>query len=156
PEAVTPLSPDLHPDMTTRERVTMQTKPQACQSCHATINPLGFAFERFDAVGRFRTMEGSKPIDATGFYWTRGGDTVKFNGARQLGESLAASEEAQAAFIEHLFHFMIKQPVLAHGLDRPETLRLSFVKSGYSIRKLLAEIIASSAMVGARTQGKKE
>src|SRR5262249_8678876 len=38
PEAVTPLSPDLHPDMTTRERVTLQTKPQACQSCHATIN----------------------------------------------------------------------------------------------------------------------
>ena len=49
---------------------------------------------------------------------------------------------------------MIKQLVLAHGLDRPETLRLSFVKSGYSIRKLLAEIVASSAMVGARTQGK--
>ncbi|HUR38722.1 MAG TPA: DUF1592 domain-containing protein [Planctomycetota bacterium] len=154
PEAVTPLSPDLHPDMTTRERVMLQTKPQACQSCHATINPLGFAFENFDAVGRFRKTELNKPIDATGFYWTRGGDTVKFNGARELGTSLAASEETQAAFIEHLFHFMIKQPVLAHGLDRPESLRLGFVKSGYSIRKLLAEIIASSAIVGARTQGK--
>ena len=140
--------------MTTRERVMLQTKPQACQSCHATINPLGFAFENFDAVGRFRKTEQNKPIDATGFYWTRGGDNVKFNGARELGTSLAASEETQAAFIEHLFHFMIKQPVLAHGLDRPETLRLSFVKSGYSIRKLLAEIIASSAIVGARTQGK--
>ena len=155
PEAVTPLSPDLHPDMTTRERVNLQTKSQACQSCHATINPLGFAFENFDAVGRYRTTEQGKPIDATGFYWTRGGDTVKFNGARQLGESLAASEETQAAFIEHLFHFMIKQPVLAHGLDRPETLRQSFIKSGYSIRKLLAEIIASSATIGARSpQGK--
>lgn len=154
PEAVTPLSPDLHPDMTTRERVNLQTKPQACQSCHATINPLGFAFENFDAVGRYRTTEHNKPIDATGFYGTRGGDTVNFNGARQLGESLASSDETQAAFIEHLFHFMIKQPVLAHGLDRPETLRQSFVKSGYSIRKLLAEIIAASAIVGARTQGK--
>ncbi|HVR87580.1 MAG TPA: DUF1592 domain-containing protein [Planctomycetota bacterium] len=154
PEAVTPLSPELLPDMTTRERVSLQTKPQACQSCHATINPLGFAFENFDAVGRYRNTEQGKPIDASGFYWTRGGDTVKFNGARQLGESLAAAEETQAAFIEHLFHFMIKQPVLAHGLDRPETLRQSFIQSGYSIRKLLAEIIASSATVGARNQGK--
>jgi hypothetical protein len=154
PEAVAPLSPELQPNLTTRERVILQTKPQACQTCHATINPLGFAFENFDAVGRFRTTEQGKPIDATGFYWTRGGDTVKFNGARQLGESLAASEETQAAFIEHLFHFMIKQPVLAHGLDRPETLRQSFIANGYSIRKLLAEIIASSAMAGARTQGK--
>lgn len=156
PEAVTPLSPDLHPNMTTREIVDLQTKPQACQSCHATINPLGFAFENFDAVGRFRTTEHGKPIDATGFYWTRGGDKITFNGARQLGESLASSEETQSAFIEHLFHFMIKQPVLAHGLDRPESLRQSFIKSGYSIRKLLAEIIASSAMAGARSQGKKE
>lgn len=154
PEAVAPLSPELQPNLTTRERVSLQTKPQACQTCHATINPLGFAFENFDAVGRFRTTEQGKPIDATGFYWTRGGDTVKFNGARQLGESLAASEETQAAFIEHLFHFMIKQPVLAHGLDRPESLRQSFITGGYSIRKLLAEIIASSAMAGARAQGK--
>jgi hypothetical protein len=154
PEAVAPLSPELQPNLTTRERVILQTKPQACQTCHATINPLGFAFENFDAVGRFRTMEQGKPIDASGFYWTRGGDTVKFNGARQLGESLASSEETQAAFIEHLFHFMIKQPVLAHGLDRPETLRQSFVASGYSIRKLLAEVIASSATAGARAQGK--
>jgi len=154
PEAVVPLSPDLRPDLTTRERVDLQTKPQACQSCHATINPLGFAFENYDAIGRFRTTEQGKPIDATGFYWTRDGDTVNFNGARQLGESLAASQETQAAFIEHLFHFMIKQPILAHGLDRPETLRLSFVKNGYSIRKLLAEIVAASAAVGARPQGK--
>ena len=54
--------------MTTRERVSLQTKPQACQTCHATINPLGFAFENFDAVGRYRTTEQGKPIDASGFY----------------------------------------------------------------------------------------
>ena len=45
--------PDLHPDLTTRQRVTLQTKPESCQSCHGMINPLGFTLEHFDAVGRY-------------------------------------------------------------------------------------------------------
>ena len=55
PKAVAPLPAELHADLTTRERVALQTKPEACQSCHAMINPLGFTLENFDAVGRFRT-----------------------------------------------------------------------------------------------------
>ncbi len=151
PEAVTPLPPELHPDMTTRERVTLQTRPQTCQSCHATINPLGFALENFDAVGRYRSTELGKPIDASGSYWTRAGDAIKFNGPRELGDLLARSEETQAAFIEHLFHFLVKQPILAHGLDRPEALRQDFSTNGFSIRRLLVQEVTSSALSGSRT-----
>ncbi len=145
PDAVAPLSPALHPRMTTRERVALQTRPEICQGCHATINPLGFAFEHFDAVGRFRRAEEGKPIDASGWYATRAGQRVRFNGPRELGRSLARSEETQAAFIEQLFHFMVKQPILAHGVDHPETLRREFVQDGYSVRKLLVQIAATAA-----------
>jgi hypothetical protein len=156
PEAVTPLPPELHPDMTTRERVSIQTKPHQCQSCHSMINPLGFALENFDAVGRFRDSEAGRKIDAKGSYWTRRGDEVTFNGPRELGESLLKDEETHAAFIEHLFHFFIKQPILAHGLDRPEILRREFIQNGFNMRKLLVQVIASSATAGARTsKGKK-
>jgi cytochrome c553 len=151
PEAVTPLPPELHPGMTTRERVSLQTKPQACQSCHSMINPLGFALENFDAVGRFRDTEGGRKIDAKGSYWTRAGDEVRFNGPRELGDSLLKSDETHSAFIEHLFHFFVKQPILAHGLDRPEKLRQEFIQSGFSMRKLLVQVIASSASAGGRT-----
>jgi hypothetical protein len=151
PEAVTPTPPDLHPDMTTRERVSLQTKPQQCQSCHSMINPLGFALENFDAVGRFRDSEAGRKIDAHGSYWTRAGDEVKFNGPRELGESLLKNEETHSAFIEHLFHFFVKQPILAHGLDRPENLRKEFIRSGFSMRKLLVQVIASSATAGSRS-----
>ena len=51
-EAFTPLSPDLHPDLTTRERIALQTSPDGCQTCHIKINGLGFTLENFDAVGR--------------------------------------------------------------------------------------------------------
>ena len=73
PEAVAPLAPDLHPDLTTRQRVTLQTKPESCQSCHGMINSLGFTLEHFDAVGRYRKEEKGQPIDATGTYETRAG-----------------------------------------------------------------------------------
>src|SRR5688572_30235614 len=64
PEAVAPLAPDLHADLTTRERVLLQTKAQACQTCHGMINPIGFSLENFDAIGRYRVQEKEKPVDA--------------------------------------------------------------------------------------------
>lgn len=152
PEAQTPIPPTIHPEMTTRERVSLQTRPQTCQSCHSMINPLGFALEHFDAVGRFRDTEEGHKIDATGSYSTRAGEVVRFNGPRELGESLVKEEETHSAFVEHLFHFLVKQPILAHGLDRSEVLRQDFERGGYNIRKLIVQVVASSALVGARTQ----
>jgi cytochrome c553 len=148
PEAVTPLSPDLHPSLTTRERISLQTKEQACMSCHGMINPLGFALEHYDPLGRFRATEKGRPIDAKGSYAPLAGDAVRFDGARELGEFLARSEETHAAFVEHLFHFFIQQPVRAFGPDRPEILRKYFVDNGFSLRKLLAQAVLTSARVG--------
>ena len=148
PDAVTPIPPELHPSLSTRERILLQTKGPDCQSCHAMINPLGFALENFDAVGRFREVEKEKPINAQGEYWTLGGEDIKFNGARELGEFLARSEETQEAFVEHLFHYLVNQPILAHGLDRPDALRERFAKDGFDIRKLLIQEAAAAARLG--------
>ncbi len=146
PEASAPLAPELHPDMTTRERVALQTSPAACQSCHTMINPLGFSLEKYDALGRYRTEEKGKPIDDGGFYQPLAGEKAQFHGARELATFLAASEETQAAFVGQLFHYFVKQPVRAYGLDRPEELRRSFAANAFHMRRLLVEIIVASAM----------
>jgi|SRR6056297_64833 len=140
PIAVAPLSPDLHADLSTRQRVTLQTQPAACVSCHELINPLGFAFEQFDAVGRFRKDERGKPIDASGVYLTRGGDEVAFEGVRELADFLSDSQEAHESFVSHLFEHVTKQPIAAYGTDRLPLLTSQFVDSGFNIRKLLVEI----------------
>ena len=152
PEAVTPLAPQLEPDLTTRDRVALQTSPANCQSCHAMINPLGFTMEHFDTVGRFRKEENGKPIVATGSYRTRQGDTVQFNGVRDLAKFLAESPETHAAFVEQLFHGIIKQPIQAYGVDTKESLREAFVRDNFQIRKLLLQIIATSALTTADVQ----
>ncbi|MBW8884690.1 MAG: DUF1592 domain-containing protein, partial [Planctomycetia bacterium] len=117
PMAVSPLPVELHADLTTRDRIALQTKPEACQSCHAMINPLGFTLENFDAIGQFRTQDAGKPIDPSGGYRTRSGDVIKFSGVRDLANFLADSDETRLAFVEQLFHYMIKQPIRAFGPD---------------------------------------
>ncbi len=146
PEAVAPLVADLHPDLTTRERVALQTKPETCQSCHSMVNPLGFGLENFDAVGRFRREEKGRPVDATGTYKTRQGETVKFSGARDLANFLATSEETHAAFIEQLFHHLVKQPIRAYGPDELPQLKESFAKHDFNVKRLMVEIMLSSAV----------
>jgi cytochrome c553 len=146
PEAFTPLPAELHPELTTRERVALQTQPQACQSCHAVINPLGFTLEHFDAIGRYRDRDGPRPIDSTGAYQTRSGEVVRFAGVRELAVFLAGSEEVQEAFVEQLFHHLVKQPVRAYGPTVLPELRSAFARQGFNVRKLTVEILAASAL----------
>lgn len=151
PEAVAPLAPDLHPDLTTRARTVLQTSPEACQMCHGMINPLGFALENFDAVGRYRKEEKGKPIDAVGQYLTREGDERKFAGPRELADFLLASDEAREAFVEQLFHYMVQQPIRAYGNETLPRLKQEFVQSDHDIRAALVEIMAASALQSRKT-----
>ena len=146
PDAFTPLAADLHPNLTTRERTILQTQSTNCQTCHGIINPLGFALEGFDPIGRIRDTERNKPIDAGGSYQTRDGKVIKFTGARELAQFLASSPDVHKAFVEQMFHFMVQQPIRAYGDDALEKLTASFEKNGYNIQKLAVDIALLSAM----------
>lgn len=52
--------------LTVRERLAAHRANPACASCHDIMDPIGFAFENFDAVGRWRTTEEGKPVDNSG------------------------------------------------------------------------------------------
>ena len=68
PPANVPPFPE-NGDMTklsVRERTELHRKNPACAGCHQMMDPLGFALENFDAVGKWRDLEGGKPIDASG------------------------------------------------------------------------------------------
>jgi hypothetical protein len=146
PEAFTPLPAELHPNLSTRERVMLQTKPDACIKCHGMINPLGFALESFDAIGRFRQNEDGRPIDTTGEYQSRSGESVTFPDVRGLADFLAGSDEVHATFVEQLFQVMVKQPVRAYGSQVLDELRQSFQKTQFSVTNLLVRIAVLTAM----------
>ena len=132
----------------------MQTKRESCQSCHGVINPLGFTLEHFDAVGRYRDQDNGKPVDATGAYQTRTGETLKFAGARDLAEFLAGSEEVQTAFGSNC---SATWPSSRCGRTGPKLteLRESFAKNGFSIRKLMVEAATAAALMGREVKAAK-
>lgn len=148
PSAVAFEDSKFDPHLTMREKVAELTRSDACMSCHSVINPLGFSLEHFDAVGRFRTTEKDRAIDAVSDYLTNDGETIRLTGARDVARYAADSELAQTAFVEHLFHQVVKQPALAYGPRTLNQLRASFAKSDYNIRALLTEIATVAALHG--------
>src|SRR5437879_309681 len=153
PMAMTFKDSDFAPNLTMREKVAQLTRSQACQTCPSLINPLGFSLEHYDAVGRFRTSEGDRPIDAVSNYTTDDGETIRLSGARDLAQFAAGSEQAQNAFIEQLFNQIVKQPMLAYGPNVLNHLHQSFVESGFSVKKLLLDIATLSALHGIQKPG---
>jgi len=144
------------PNLSMREKVVQLTRAQACQGCHSVINPLGFSLEHYDAVGRFRTRENDRPIDAVSEYVTDDGQKIRLAGARDVAVFAADSEPAQNAFIEQLFHQVAKQPMLAYGADVMDRLRHSFVASQHNLPQLLADIATVSALQGAAAHVEKK
>lgn len=145
PEAVAPVSPDLQPDLNTRERVMAQTRAAACMTCHGVINPLGYTLENFDAVGRLRKTDNNKPVDTTGSYVNRDGDLIRFDGVKELAKFLVQSPEVHAAFTEKMFHHLVQQPVRAYGPNQLDQLRSRFVAGGFNMRKLAVDILLATA-----------
>ena len=54
------------PDASFREQLNLHRENAVCASCHDQMDPLGFGFENFDGIGKYRSMEGKFPIDSSG------------------------------------------------------------------------------------------
>jgi hypothetical protein len=146
PVAVAFKDAEFDPRLSMREKVERLTQPEACQGCHSTINPLGFSLEHYDAVGRFRTAEGDRPVHAASDYVTSEGGTIHLTHAQDLAVHAATSRSARRAFVEELFHQIVKQPVKAYGVDALDRLEASFTAHEFNIRDLVVEIAAVAAL----------
>jgi hypothetical protein len=133
------------PTLTMREKVRELTKNESCMGCHSSINPLGFSLEHFDAVGRWRTKDNDKPVDAHDQFDAEDGRTVKLSGPKDIANYAIGSNSAHRAFVRQLFNHTVKQPAPAFGEGTLETLRTQFAASDFNIQKLLAEIAVTSA-----------
>jgi hypothetical protein len=129
---------------TNREVVEDHTEQPGtdCLACHQSlINPFGFAFESYDAVGGFRTMDGDYPVDTTAEPLI-GGDIVPVSGALELIDVMAASEAVHACYAKHWLElaFGVKAESGRDGLV--ERLRDDSL-DGASVRELLMTIVTS-------------
>ncbi len=126
---------------TVRERLAEHTADAGCATCHRLMDPIGLAFERYDAVGRYRTEENGHPILTAGVL-AGAGDEPEFADALQLMERLASLPETEACMARHVYRY-------ATGRDpddgEAETLRRLRAAGAFSIRDAMIEVTASPA-----------
>ena len=95
--------------LTMRERMVEHRANPVCAGCHARMDPLGFALENFDGIGRWRATEGSTPIDSSGVL----PDGTAFNGPAELrGILLSKRDEFVTTVTERLLTY-----ALGRGLE---------------------------------------
>jgi hypothetical protein len=85
---------------TLRQRLVQHMSDAACSSCHALMDPLGFAFEHFDALGAYRATEGGLAIDDSGTV-----DGQPFNGPRELVAALRASPAVTSCLARQMYRY---------------------------------------------------
>ena len=146
PMAIAFMDDKFDPSFTMREKVTELTSKPACMSCHVTINPLGFSFERFDAVGRVRSTDNKKPVDPTSDYTTSDGNVIKLTGARDVAVHAAESLSGQTGFVRNLFQEMVKQPPAAYSPELLGKLTAQFRADNFHVRNLAVEVAVVAAL----------
>ena len=124
---------------TMRERLEQHRANPACAACHARIDPMGFALENFDGVGKWRTHQGTTPIDASGAL-----DGVTFNGVSELRTMLLdRDEEFVAALTERLLTYALGRGVDYYDMPAVREIVRQAAQNEYRWSSLIVEVAKS-------------
>ncbi len=138
--------PSPTPIVTTRDFFEWKTGMAECQGCHVQINPVGFAFEDFDAIGRHRSAEAGEAVDARGAL-NLGGQRLEFEGAKEFSAVLAGRSEAQACYARNWLRYLWGRADTEDDLRTLTTLRTKLSSRDYGVRDLLLDITSSAAFL---------
>lgn len=108
PNDVDTSLPQVEEGATARVRFAAHESAGAsCKGCHVTMDPIGFAFEHFDAIGRYREQDNGQALDVTGEISGAPDKTLAgpFNGPAELAAKLANSAQVRACVATQFFRF---------------------------------------------------
>ncbi len=125
-----------------RQRMEMHRSKPDCAACHARLDAMGFAFENFDAVGGWRTMDGKFPIDPSGTLPT--GETIK--GPADLKKVLKGRAEAfSRCLAEKMLTYALGRGVEYYDKCVLDDVVAALKKDGYRFSRLVLEIVRNDA-----------
>jgi hypothetical protein len=131
---------------TTREKVESITGEGTCgEGCHhAIINPLGFAFESFDAIGAYRETENGYPINTTATYAFVDGREITYSNAVDLSQQLALAPEVHNCYSQQLLEFMLGRDLLQVDKVIVRDLAQQSLEDKLSIKELVLSVVTSN------------
>jgi hypothetical protein len=129
--------------LTLRQRLEAHRSKPECMPCHSVMDPLGFGLENYDAIGAYRTMDGTAAIDATG---TLPDGKTAFSGAVELAAALSTDASFSACLTNKFMTFAI-----GRLLDqRDDATWVNYLAnragaSGGSLRTIIRTVMLSEA-----------
>lgn len=146
-----PKLPTLQATQTTRDQVTMHTSGDQCRTCHVElINPVGFGFENYDAVGQYRTTENGVAIDATGeLKGTKlaASGQGSFTDAVTESQRIAASMEGRSCYATHWVRYAFGRADTAGDSCAVEALASRMSDDNYRVTDLLVDMTRTKAFM---------
>lgn len=97
--------PPPKPGESARERYAVHVANPSCASCHTLTDPVGFGFENYDAIGKYRSSDGGKAIDASGQVNASNDIDGPFVGVIELSQKLARSEQVRDCMARQWFRY---------------------------------------------------
>lgn len=144
PEGLIVVPPEVDPTKSTRERYEDHFSNAACKGCHQMMDPIGFGFEHYDGMGRWRDKDGTHAIDARGELLATDVDGP-YNGAIELANRLAKSEQVASCVATHWFRFAYGRGETDADRCAMQTVKKQFAAAKYDMRELIVALTQTDA-----------
>ena len=149
PPNVEPLepTPSDKPKATIRDQLEAHATHATCASCHQKIDPLGFAFDNYDAIGRWRTSEqvagglgDNPPVNASGSL----PDGRAYNGPSEFKQLLTGDLDRFAeAFAEQLATFALRRVMTIDDAAQIKAIAAASKPNDYRLRTVMESLVIS-------------
>ena len=130
-----------------RVRFAAHSQNACAVGCHRILDPLGFAFEHYDGTGRFRSMDGGQPVDASGSVELPSGTQLTFDGARQLVDQLVQSPEVHTCAAKQALRWALQRADQAADESSVQALGSAFATANFDLRELLVAAATSPSFL---------
>lgn len=129
-----------NPSLSLRQRMEQHRADPVCASCHEQMDPIGFALENYDAIGRWRQQDNHQPVDARGVL----PDGRAFDGPVQLKAILSADRDRFARCItEKMLTFALGRPLEYYDTCAVDAITKKLAAEDYRISSLITGIVLS-------------
>ncbi|HEY2899397.1 MAG TPA: DUF1592 domain-containing protein [Polyangia bacterium] len=149
PGNVNTMLPATPPGATLRQQLEMH-KEKACATCHVLMDPIGFGFENYDAVGAWRTTDNGLPVDSSGNYV----DGKPFQGIHQLGSMIVGDAHFPACVASKVYTYALGRPpeTAPTSLDSVVMANLAagLKNGGFQFGTLLQDLVVSDTFLKRR------
>lgn len=136
---------------TARQRLGEHVTNDACAGCHQLMDPIGLAFENFDAIGAFRMQENGVTIDASGEL-----DGQSYDDAIGMGQALRDHESLGPCMTRNLYRYAVGHDPVSGEQPLLIFLNEAFADSGYRWGSLIGTLVLSDGFLAASGQREAE